>query len=176
MKSNLLTSISLILILIFLVNGSGIVYASSTPSLEELEKELYCMCGCVKILAYCEMAQCSVSTQMRAQLMEMIEQGLTKEEIFERMRKMYGDEVIAVPPTQGFSLAVWIYPLIGGGIGLAILYMLTRRREEVVWHGEPEELLERGEDIVGEYPEEDDVYERLFEEEYRKFKRRGVDK
>lgn len=148
------------------------IYASESPTLEELERDLYCMCGCVKILAFCEMSKCSVSVQMRGELAEMIEKGLSKEEILDLMRKKYGDEVIATPPTTGFSLAVWLYPVIGGGIGLGILYLLLKRREEVVWHGEPEELLERGEEIFEEHVDYEEKYDRLFEEEFEKFRRR----
>jgi cytochrome c-type biogenesis protein CcmH len=162
----------LLAILILLAWSPQKVLGDETPTLKELEKDLYCMCGCVKILAYCEMSNCSVSVEMRSQLMEMIEQGLTKEEILERMRKMYGDEVLATPPVKGFSLTLWMYPIIGGGIGLVVLYLLLHRREEVVWHGEPEELLEKGEDIVNEYPDIEDKYEKLFEEEYKKFRRK----
>lgn len=165
----------IILPILFIVTLSAFspsVYGGETPTLEELERDLFCMCGCVKILAFCEMSNCSVSVEMRSQLMEMIEQGLSKEEILENMKKMYGEEVIATPPTQGFTLTLWVYPIIGGGIGIAILYLLLHRREDVVWHGEPEELLEMGEEIVNEYPEYEDIYEKLFEEEYEKFRRR----
>jgi len=161
--------INLLPILLFLV-VSGVltpVYGDGA-TLKELEEELYCMCGCVKILAYCEMNNCSVSVEMRRMISDMLSQGYSKEEIIEMMKKIYGDEVVAVPPKYGFSLAVWLYPLIGGGIGLTILYLLLKRRKEVVWHGEPEELLERGEEIVEEYEDYDEYYERILEEELRK--------
>ncbi len=156
-----------ILIFILLITVSIPVYGEDT-TLQELEKELYCMCGCVKILAYCEMNNCSVSVEMRRMIADLLAQGYSKEEIIDMMKKIYGDEVVAVPPKYGFSLAVWLYPLIGGGIGLTILYLLLKRRDEVVWHGEPEELLEKGEEIVEEYEDYDDYYERILEEELRK--------
>ena len=146
------------------------VYGGETPTLKELERDLFCTCGCVKILAFCEMSNCSVSVEMRNQLAQMIEQGMTKEEILENMKRIYGEEVIATPPTQGFTLTLWVYPLIGGGIGIAVLYLLLHRREDVVWHGEPEELLEKGEEVVEDYPEYEDIYEKLFEEEYERFR------
>lgn len=165
-----------LLFLILLLLSSTIVYGEEPPTLKELERDLFCMCGCVKILAFCEMSNCTVSVEMRSQLTEMIKKGMSKEEILEAMKKMYGDEVIATPPTQGFTLTLWVYPLVGGGIGIAILYVLLHRREEVVWQGEPEELLEKGEELINNYPEYEDLYEKLFEEEYEKFKRRKREK
>lgn len=174
MRHTYLVMFITVILSISIMNFSPI-YAGESPTLEELERDLYCMCGCVKILAFCEMSKCSVSVQMRSELAEMIERGLSKEEILDLMRKKYGDEVIATPPTTGFSLAVWLYPLIGGGIGLGVLYLLLRRREEVVWHGEPEELLERGEEVFEEYLDYEEKYDKLFEEEFEKFRKRKRD-
>jgi len=62
---------------------------------------------------------------------ELIAQGKTKEEIKEALVAEFGEEVLAVPETEGFDLAAWLVP--GAAIlaaAVAILFALRRWRGE----------------------------------------------
>ena len=62
---------------------------------------------------------------------DLITKGLTKDEIKDRLVANYGQEVLAVPDTEGFDLAAWIVP--GLGVLLAAVgigFGLRRWRRE----------------------------------------------
>jgi cytochrome c-type biogenesis protein CcmH len=81
-------------------------------SLPDIEDEVMCpICG-VPLEHAMEAPQ---AQRERAYIRELIAQGLTKEEIKDRLVAEYGNEVLAVPEAEGFDLAAWLVP------GLAIL-------------------------------------------------------
>jgi cytochrome c-type biogenesis protein CcmH len=58
---------------------------------------------------------------------------MTKDEIKDALVAEYGEDVLALPESEGFDLAAWVIPALGIGIaalavGLAI-YRLGRRRD-----------------------------------------------
>ncbi|MGI8727233.1 MAG: cytochrome c-type biogenesis protein [Solirubrobacterales bacterium] len=88
-----------------------------SATLPDIEDEVMCpICGTALNLAESPQAE-----RERAFIRELIGQGLTKEEIKERLVDEYGSEVLALPSTQGFDLAAWIVPgaaILGGAVFL----------------------------------------------------------
>jgi cytochrome c-type biogenesis protein CcmH len=87
-------------------------------SLPDIEDEVMCpVCGTLLALA----AEAPQANDQRKLIRRLIDQGLTKEEIKERLVDEFGPEVLATPDTEGFDLAAWVVPglaivLVGGAI------------------------------------------------------------
>lgn len=81
------------------------------PSLPDIEDEVMCP-TCGFSLALSESPQ---ANQIRDLIRQLIDDGLTKEQIKDALVVEYGPEVLATPETSGFDLAAWVVP------GLAIL-------------------------------------------------------
>ena len=60
--------------------------------------------------------------QERAQIRGYIAQGLTKQQIKDRLKAQWGPAILATPSDKGFSLAVWLVPVL---IALAVIAALT---------------------------------------------------
>jgi cytochrome c-type biogenesis protein CcmH/NrfF len=50
------------------------------------------------------------ANQERQFIRELIAQGLTKDEIKDRLVAEFGEEVLAIPDNEGFDLAAWLVP------------------------------------------------------------------
>ncbi|NIN51959.1 MAG: hypothetical protein GTN80_06545 [Nitrososphaeria archaeon] len=173
-------AIALLVLLTWLVTP-----AAAALTVEEVARELYCTCGCNMILAECEETMiCEVAKNMKGQIQTMIDEGKNKEQILEAMQRMYGAVVLATPPKEGFTLTLWIYPVTGLVIGGAVIYLISKRRTDVEWFHDPDEVLEISEEEFaalgglenkgygGLSKEVASRYNKLFEEEYRRYKDR----
>ena len=101
-------------------DNSAAAAPASAPkvSLPDIEDEVMCpVCGTLLSLA----AEAPQANDQRKLIRRLIDEGLTKEEIKERLVEEFGPEVLATPDTEGFDLAAWIVPglaivLVGGAI------------------------------------------------------------
>jgi cytochrome c-type biogenesis protein CcmH len=93
--------------------------------------------------------------RQRAFIRELIAEGRTKDEIKDALVAEYGEEVLAVPDSEGFDLAAWLVPglailvaAVAIGIGLT-RWRRTREPEEpaAAPSGEDEERLRK--DLAG---------------------------
>ncbi len=140
-------------------------------TVQDVEKDVICSCGCGKILENCD---CGSAQTIREEIGQMISMGYSKDRIIRELQNMYGKEILANPPKEGFFLSLWMYPVAGVGAGLVVIYALSKRRDtkwfidpdEVLNMGEEDLDLEKGEDDFEESPEE--KYERMLREEMRK--------
>lgn len=87
-------------------------------SLPDIEDEVMCpVCGTLLSLA----TEAPQAQDQRALIRRLIDQGLTKEQIKDRLVAEFGPEVLATPDTKGFDLLAWVIPgaaivLVGGAI------------------------------------------------------------
>jgi len=79
---------------------------------------------CGKTLAACEGG---LSEQMRQEVSAMVESGKTKEEVINHYVDIYGQQILAAPPKEGFYLTAWFMPIIGLGAGLAAVVVYLQR-------------------------------------------------
>jgi cytochrome c-type biogenesis protein CcmH/NrfF len=79
---------------------------------------------------------------MREFIRERIDAGDTKTEIKDALVAEFGEEVLAAPPKEGFSLLAWVLPLAGIAAAAVTVALLARRwvaagkRREAVSGGE----------------------------------------
>ncbi len=98
-------------------------------SLPDIEDEVMCpICGTTL-----ELSDSPQAERERELIRGFIDDGMTKEEIKDALVAEYGEDVLALPESEGFDLTAWVIPALGIGIaailiGLAIA-RLARRRE-----------------------------------------------
>jgi cytochrome c-type biogenesis protein CcmH len=73
-----------------------------------------------------DQSQNPLSVQMRGIVVEKLEQGWTKQQIFDFFTERYGPSVILEPPTKGIHLLAWLVPPLGLAAALVTLYVVTR--------------------------------------------------
>ncbi|HYA19163.1 MAG TPA: cytochrome c-type biogenesis protein [Burkholderiales bacterium] len=72
-----------------------------------------------------------LATDLRKQIREKMQQGLSDREILDYMVARYGDFVLYRPPLKTITILLWFGPLLFllAGLG-ALFYRLTQRRKE----------------------------------------------
>jgi cytochrome c-type biogenesis protein CcmH len=104
--------------------------AEPRASLTDIEDEVMCVvCGVPLELA----TDAPQAIQERNLIRHLIAQGLTKEQIKDRLVAEYGDEVLATPSDSGFDLAAWLVPgaaIVIAAVAIAIGLRRWRRRGE----------------------------------------------
>ena len=100
------------------------------PFIVELESRLACTCGCTLDVYTCRTTDftCGVSPAMHREVVELVQQGRTAEEIIEAFVAEYGETVLMAPPKDGFNLLGYVLPGLGIlGVGAAMSWLLLNR-------------------------------------------------
>lgn len=104
----------------------------------------------------------------------MVAEGLTKKEILNRFHDKYGDTILATPNKSGLELVLWLTPVVIAVLGTVIIYRYARDKAPI-----PDRLVSfpirdvaTREEVVVDSTEAESKYDDLFDEEYRKFKKR----
>jgi cytochrome c-type biogenesis protein CcmH len=98
-------------------------------SLPDIEDEVMCpVCGTTL-----ELAESAPQAERERELIRrLIAQGRTKEQIVDELVAEYGEDVLAVPESEGFDVTNWLVPVAGIAIALGALAFgaasLRRRR------------------------------------------------
>jgi cytochrome c-type biogenesis protein CcmH len=94
---------------------------------EAIESGIICQCGCNMTVTGCNHEGCSSKAEMQAMAEKEVASGKDSAAILQDFVLRYGTKVLATPPASGFNLTVWILPIVGGFIGLALVVVLVRR-------------------------------------------------
>lgn len=80
---------------------------------------------------------------VRATVLQLAEHGRSDQQILQYLTARYGQAIVLDPPASGWSLLVWLVPLIGGAVALTVLVvvLVRRRRPEAVGSKESVEAL-----------------------------------
>jgi cytochrome c-type biogenesis protein CcmH len=137
MKAKSFLKLTLILLIItyflfvasFILRPSSLILAQSPDAdrVNEIAKKLNCPTCQGLNLADCRTQTCA---QWRDQIGDLVAQGYSNQEVLDYYSARYGDQVLQEPPKHGFSLALWLLPvlaLIVGGVWL--VYTLRRWRQ-----------------------------------------------
>src|SRR5690606_30108139 len=110
------------------VENPGLVLRAPSSALErELQSEIICMCGTCgrKRIGECT---CGMAAQMRAELAGLVEQGMTREQVYQYYIDKYGSqEPLAMPLDQGFNRLAWAVPYALGVFGAVFAGALAVR-------------------------------------------------
>jgi cytochrome c-type biogenesis protein CcmH len=100
-------ALALLLALLCLAPASALA-AQPKTTLNDVEDEVMCDTCNVPL----NIAESARADQERAQIRRLIAQGLTKQQIKDRLKATYGPSILATPQHSGFSLAAWWVPVI----------------------------------------------------------------
>jgi cytochrome c-type biogenesis protein CcmH/NrfF len=97
------------------------------PTLDSIGDQVMCLCGCVATLNHCPHRDCATVEEMRPVIEKEIAEGKDETTILQDLAIRYGVQVLAAPPTKGFSLTAWILPGVGLLVGLSLVVVVVRR-------------------------------------------------
>jgi cytochrome c-type biogenesis protein CcmH len=106
----------------------ALVGAAPQASLSDIEDEVMCDVCNVAL----NIAESPRADQQRQEIRDLIAQGMTKQEVLDTLEDRYGPAILAEPQTSGFSLAVWIVPVVVVVVLVAALALLLPR-----WRARP---------------------------------------
>lgn len=81
----------------------------TTAQLDEVGKELACLCGDCPRRPLDECI-CGYAQQQHARIKSMLTSGQTPQAIVDAYVREFGKEVLAKPSAEGFDLAAWVMP------------------------------------------------------------------
>ena len=108
----------------------------------ELDKAIMCpVCPGESI----DQSQNPLAVQMRAIVLEQLQEGRTESEIKDFFVERYGTSVLLEPPASGFNLVVWVLPPLAVGAAALALFLTLRlmrrpRTDQADIAGEPAQL------------------------------------
>ena len=122
-----LAVLGLLALLAALAAPAAALAAKPRASFNDVEDEVMCDTCNVPL----NIAESPRADQERREIKAMIAQGLTKQQIKARLKATYGPGILALPQDKGFSLAVYIVPIVLVLLlvaGLVIMLPRWRRR------------------------------------------------
>ncbi len=141
-----------VVVVIALIIGSGVL-SSSSPTATQRATAIESAVRCPT----CEdlsVAQSSAPTAVavRAAVAQQIAEGRTDQQITNYLVDRYGSSIVLDPPASGWSLLVWLLPLLGGLVASTLVVVVLVRRRGAVGEG-PDER-DGGRDLDPEVVEE----------------------
>ena len=127
-----LWSVLAVVLVVALVVGSGVL-RSAPPSAAQRAAAIESVVRCPS----CEdlsVATSSAPTALtvRATVRQLIAEGRTDQQVKDYLVARYGPAIVLEPPARGWSLLVWLLPLLGGLVATgAVATVLVRRRHAV---------------------------------------------
>ncbi len=115
-----------------LVVGSG-VFSSSPPTAAQrasaIESVIRCP-SCEDLSVATSSAPTAVA--VRDTIRQQVAEGRTDQQIEAYLVARYGSAIVLDPPARGWSLLVWLLPLLGGALAVGVLVVVLVRRGAAV--------------------------------------------
>jgi cytochrome c-type biogenesis protein CcmH len=102
---------------------NGLKRTVTDDDVNKIAKVVYCPVCESTPLDVCQTQACADWRQI---IREKLENGESEQEIFDYFSNLYGDRVLAEPPREGFSLLIWLVPLIMVPLGLVFFGFYMR--------------------------------------------------
>ena len=140
-----------IVLLVSSLSVAGNAPAAQRPELSDIEDEVMCpVCGTPLALSETPSAD-----RERAIVQRRIDEGKNKDQIKRALVAEFGEEVLAMPSGQGFSLTAYLVPIAVLAVAFATFATLRRQRDTVEPPFRPagdrfDDLVD--DDLVGQHP------------------------
>ncbi len=111
-------------------DDGGLKKVVTDDEVNKIARVVYCPVCESTPLDVCQTQACADWRQI---IREMLEEGKTEQDVFDYFSNLYGPKVLAEPPREGFSLLVWIVPLVLIPVGVVFFsrYMRNLRATEM---------------------------------------------
>jgi len=103
------------------------------PFIVGIEEQLRCTCGCNLDVYTCRTTDftCQTSPALHRQVVSLVEQGKTAQEVIDEFVAQYGELVLMAPRKKGFNIVGYVLPGMAIVIvGAAMLWILARRTSD----------------------------------------------
>lgn len=69
-------------------------------------------------------SQATIAQQMRQVIREQLQSGKSEQEVVQYFIRSYGDQIVWLPPWQGFSLLAWLIPIVFLLSGAVLVFII----------------------------------------------------
>lgn len=124
MKRTIILSL-LILLLSLPIPAVAQKYDENSPEFKRLETKFVC--------PECSTVGAELNDRFKAEILELMNEGYTEEEIKDYFVGVYGESVLAAPETEGFSILAWVTPfivIIVAGIGVFLFIRKSVKKSQ----------------------------------------------
>ncbi|MFX4228816.1 MAG: cytochrome c-type biogenesis protein [Porticoccaceae bacterium] len=94
-----------------------------------------------------------VAEDLRREVLVLLEDGYTDQQIRTYMRDRYGDFILYDPPVEGKTLLVWVIPLALFVLGLVVIFFVVRSATRNAAKNISDEFEPESDEFVGEEDE-----------------------
>jgi cytochrome c-type biogenesis protein CcmH len=115
-------------------NDNGVKRVVTDDDVNKIARLVYCPVCESTPLDVCQTQACADWRQI---IREKLENGESEQQIFDYFSNLYGPRVLAEPPRQGFSLLIWLVPLIMVPLGILFFSYYMRNLRSSAEGGEP---------------------------------------
>jgi cytochrome c-type biogenesis protein CcmH len=126
-KRFLITVLSSVVVTFVVVSSFGMLVqaqGSDYDRINVIAEQLNCP-TCTGInLADCRTQTC---TQWKEQIKDLLDQGKSDQEVLDYFVAQYGTQVLQEPPKAGFTLSLWVLPVIMIVVGGGLLFVTMRK-------------------------------------------------
>lgn len=102
--------------------------SDNKPKMEDVAGKLACYCGTCPHLVVTKCG-CGTADQIKKDVQNMIDQGMTEKQIIDSYVAQYGQTVLAAPTGSGFNLTAWLAPFLAFAFGGVILFKFLKRQQ-----------------------------------------------
>ena len=100
------------------------------------EHRLACPCPCTLDVFTCRTTDftCTFSPERHKEVVALVEQGMTEDQVLETMVRTYGEEALMAPTPKGFNLVGYVLPasvILSLGAVIVAVLALRQRSEQV---------------------------------------------
>ena len=71
-------------------------------------------------------SQAIIAQQMRQVIRQQLQSGKSEQDVVQYFIRSYGDQIVWLPPWQGFSLLIWLVPMIFLLGGIVLVFIVLR--------------------------------------------------
>ncbi len=91
-----------------------------------------------------------VSEDLRREILILLEDGRSDQEIRDYMRDRYGDFILYNPPVEGKTLLVWVIPAVLFFIGLLVIFFVVRSATRNAATNVPDDLKSADDEFIND--------------------------
>jgi cytochrome c-type biogenesis protein CcmH len=118
-------------LIVALVLGSGVLTSSPpTAAQRAVSIESVVRCPTCEDLSVAQ-STAPTAVAVRVAITQLIAEGRTDQQIQEYLAARYGSSIVLDPPASGWSLLVWLLPLVAGLVATSVLVVVLVRRRRL---------------------------------------------
>lgn len=159
-----------LLIIAFIFQGSFLRVEAAkqidykSAEFKAVAQQFACTCGCGQDHYECDPNTCNLTTEFKADLVDMMNKGWDKDKIRAYYVNIYGEEILTSPEKSGFSLTAWVLPFVVLAAAGISLYFVIRKWVKKKASDEPVAEYQNTEDEV-----EGEILSSMIDEERKKY-------